>query len=156
MKVEMFWNPISFFCDGARVRLFWIFCWVFFQRLIFLRLLSHKHITQYRATDSNTVGTEMKRCGVSALRDGRASRRKTIRRRRFRFTSRHDGRNFNLRLVLFPWIRTDCRSVSPQRCPHYFSLKSEWLSLQPQHKKLSERFIWNKAPLWAGSKHVSV
>lgn len=80
----------------------------------------------------------------------------TIWRPRLRLTRRHDGRNLNLRLVLFPWIRTDCRSVSPQRCPHYFSLKSEWLSLQPQHEKLSECFIWNKARLWAGSKPVSV
>ena len=52
-----------------------IYIYFFFYRLIFFHLLSHKHITQYRATDSNPVSIKMKRCSVSALRDGQASRR---------------------------------------------------------------------------------
>lgn len=32
-----------------------------------------------------------------------------------------------------------------QQCPHYLSLKSDWLSLQLQQKNLSKYFIWNGA-----------
>ena len=150
------WNVLesNIFCD--RVRLFWIYIYIFFF-IVWYFFIFYRTNTS-RNTEQLTVIQSASKWSVAAylLSETDKLHVETIWRPRLRLTRRHDGRNLNLRLVLFPWIRTDCRSVSPQRCPHYFSLKSEWLSLQPQHEKLSECFIWNKARLWAGSKPVSV